>query len=46
MELDDCLSFRPAGMFHPSRPVTEGAGGKFFRAIAIECFPGGEIKVT
>src|SRR5262245_17254206 len=46
MELDDRLPFRPGGVFHPSRPVTVRPGGEFFRAIAIECFSGGEIKVT
>src|SRR6516165_1642308 len=46
MELDDRLSFSPAGVFHPGRPVTEGPGGEFFRATAIECFSSGEIKVT
>ena len=46
MELDDGLSFRPGGVFHPSKPVTEGPGGEFFRAVAIERFSGREIKVT
>ncbi len=46
MELNDRLSFGPAGVFHSGGPVTEGPCRKFFRAIAIECFSGREQKVA
>src|SRR5437588_8211238 len=44
MELNDGFSFGPGSVFHASRPKTEGSGWKFFCAVTIECFSGGEVK--